>query len=69
VKIMRALDGRDEYPLGAPFEKSAVQNDWNGSAKVALISIQRTEDAWRLVAAAAHDGGAGVLASSLEHPR
>lgn len=27
VKIMRALSGRDEYPNGAPFEKSAVQSE------------------------------------------
>ena len=39
VKTVRALNGRDEYPRGAPFERDAVQSDWNGSAKVALISI------------------------------
>jgi hypothetical protein len=69
VKIMRALNGRDEYPQGAPFEKSAVQSDWNGSAKVALISIRRSEDAWRLVGSATHDRGAGVLAGILENLR
>jgi hypothetical protein len=64
-KIERALNGRDEFPRGAPFEKSAVQSDWNGSAKVALISLQRSEHAWRLVAAGSGDAGAGVLADSL----
>jgi hypothetical protein len=69
VKIMRALDGRDEYPGGAPFEKSAVQSDWNGSAKVALISVQRSEHAWRVVSTATGDEAAAALAGSLENLR
>jgi hypothetical protein len=69
VKIKRALNGRDEHPRGAPFEKSAVQSDWNGSAKVALISLQRSEHAWRVVAAASADEAATVLAGSLERLR
>jgi hypothetical protein len=64
VKIMRALDGRDEDPKGS-FWKSAVQSDWNGSAKVALISLQRSEHAWRVVAAATGDEAARALAGSL----
>jgi hypothetical protein len=68
VKIMRALDGRDEDPKGS-FWKSAVQSDWNGSAKVALISLQRSEQAWRVVAAATADEAATVLADSLERLR
>ncbi|HYT68397.1 MAG TPA: hypothetical protein VEL51_18370 [Vicinamibacterales bacterium] len=66
VKIMRALNGRDEYPNGAPFEKNATQSDWNGSAKVALLSVERSERAWRVVAAATGDEAAGVLADSLK---
>ena len=62
---MRALDGRDECPNGQPFWKSAVQSDWNGSAKVALISIERSESAWRVVASAMGDEAASVLADSL----
>jgi len=65
VKIMRALDGRDEYPKGAPYEASAVQSDWNGSAKVASISIDRSQRAWRLVAAATGDEAAAVLTCDL----
>jgi hypothetical protein len=65
VKIMRALDGHDEYPNGAPFEDGAVQSDWNGSAKVALLSIDRSERAWRAIADAMGDEAAGVLAASL----
>jgi hypothetical protein len=69
VKIMRALEGRDEYPKGAPFEKSTVQSDWNGSAKVALISIERSERAWRIVAATASDEAAHVLADGVANLR
>ena len=65
VKITRALDGRDECPNGKPFWKNAVQSDWNGSAKVAMISIERSERAWRLVASATGDEAAGVLADAL----
>jgi hypothetical protein len=65
VKISRALDGRDEYPDGAPFEGGPVQSDWNGSAKVALISIERSEQAWRALAAAMNDDAATVLADTL----
>jgi hypothetical protein len=67
VKIMRALNGRDESRGGRGFEKRAVQSDWNGSAKVALMSIQRSEPAWRIVAASTKDEAATVLAGSLAH--
>jgi hypothetical protein len=69
VKIVRALDGRDEYPDGASFEESAVQSDWNGSAKVALLSIERSERAWHIVTSALADEAAGVLAASLSNLR
>jgi hypothetical protein len=42
-----------------------AQNDWNGSAKVSLISIDRSERAWRTIAATLHDEAATVLADSL----
>lgn len=64
AKVMRALSGRDEDPLGR-FWRSRVQNDWNGSAKVALISIERSERAWRAIADATRDEGAVVLADGL----
>src|SRR5262249_51197170 len=64
VKIWRALSGRDEDPTGQVWH-SRVQNDWNGSAKVALIAMERSEGAWRAVAAARHDEPAIVLADSL----
>ena len=69
VKISRALDGRDEYPNGAPFEPDAVQSDWNGSAKVALISIERSERAWRELAGERPGDAAIVLADTLARLR
>jgi hypothetical protein len=43
VKIMRALRGQmDDFRL----EEDPVQNDHNGSAKVALIGIERSIAAW-----------------------
>jgi hypothetical protein len=68
VKITRALTGRDEDPKGRIW-KSRVQNDWNGSAKVALISIDRSERAWRDLALTLPDEAATVLADSLAHLR
>ena len=65
VKIMRALDGRDEHPNGDWRGKGQAQSDWNGSAKVALLSIHRSEPAWRAVAAATGDEAAAVLADAL----
>jgi len=38
-----------------------VQNDWNGSAKVALISLERSEAAWRVISEATLDDVAGRL--------
>src|SRR5207245_1517733 len=47
VKLHRALDGRDRYQHDERGD-DPVQNDWNGSAKVALISLERSEAAWRV---------------------
>ena len=65
VKSMRALDGRDESPEGDFRDEGPIQSDWNGSAKVATIAIERSERAWRIIAAATGDEAAGVLAASL----
>jgi hypothetical protein len=64
VKVRRALDGRDRHVRGEEVDEDPVQNDWNGSAKVALISIQRSEHAWRAIAQAIRDEQAGVLADA-----
>jgi hypothetical protein len=54
AKLRRALGGQDESRYGDDEVDDFVQNDWNGSAKVALISLERSETAWRVIA------GAGV---------
>lgn len=64
VKIMRALNGRDEDPTGRWFG-SAVQSDWNGSAKLSLILIERSARAWQTLAEGLNDEAAAVLAKSL----
>jgi|KBSSwiStaDraftv2_1062776.scaffolds.fasta_scaffold72449_2 hypothetical protein len=66
VKIIRALQGRDEHGGGAAVVKRAVQSDWNGSAKVALLSLERSERAWRALAEATADESAAALARSLQ---
>ena len=54
VKLHRALDGRESRGTDdAPMDDHPVQNDWNGSAKVALISIERSATAWEALASAA----------------
>jgi hypothetical protein len=47
VKLDRALNGRQPCDDGHP-----IQNDANGSAKLALICIERSEASWRVVAQA-----------------
>ena len=66
AKVHRALHGRDRSEHGEDaFEDDAVQNDWNGSAKVALISVERSETAWQTIAAASSDPVATILADQL----
>jgi hypothetical protein len=47
AKVHRALHGfaeRDQLP-----EEDVVQNDWNGSAKIARLIVAESRDAWRVV--------------------
>lgn len=64
AKLHRALHGRDEY-LHDDREEDPVQNDWNGSAKVALISIRRSAAAWAIVAEELNDDAAREMAAEL----
>lgn len=51
AKLHRALNGRDEAQHGETYgDEHPIQNDWNGSAKVALISIERSRAGWQAVA-------------------
>jgi hypothetical protein len=62
AKINRALDGRDQVVHGEDCDDDPVQNDWNGSAKVALISIGRSAAAWDIIAAVTGNTEAARLA-------
>jgi hypothetical protein len=66
AKLNRALDGRDEAAHGDGLgDDHPVQNDWNGSAKVALISIERSHAAWETIAATMGDPDAVRLVDEL----
>ena len=65
AKLHRALQGRDEFVHGNPLDDEPVQNDWNGSAKVALISIRRSVKAWQTIARVANDPEAANIAKEL----
>ena len=67
AKLHRALHGLDEFTHGEAFEDDPVQNDWNGSAKVALISIRRSILAWTRIAAVRGDSEAALIADVLRH--
>lgn len=47
AKVHRALHGHAER--GLFHEEDPVQNDWNGSAKVARILVGESRDAWKVV--------------------
>jgi hypothetical protein len=69
VKLHRALHGRDSYQRGnAPYD-DPIQNDWNGTAKVALISIVRSIKAWDVLAGASGDPDARQVADALRKLR
>lgn len=63
AKLHRALDGLDRFRQEG--DDDPVQNDWNGSAKVALISIERSEAAWRTLASASGDDTPREIADAL----
>ena len=69
VKLSRALHGRDEHQHEGDGDDDPVQNDWNGSAKVSLISIERSENAWRTIADATGDETPALLADQLHDLR
>jgi hypothetical protein len=65
AKLARALQGRLEFAAGDAFIDDPIQNDWNGSAKVALISIERSAHAWRTLADATGEDTPSALAGQL----
>lgn len=64
AKLYRAMSGREDFRDGEDVEESPVQNDWNGSAKVAILSLTRSTAAWRVIATATADSGAAALGKS-----
>jgi hypothetical protein len=67
AKIHRALDGRDRSSHGEDLDDHPIQNDWNGSAKVALISIVRSAAACGVIAAATGDAEVARLGEELRN--
>jgi hypothetical protein len=65
AKLDRALSGQDEADCGLA-EDDPIQNDWNGSAKVALISMDRSIAAWNTIAVTTEDAGAAAIAQQLQ---
>lgn len=68
AKLHRALTGRDRHNDDVE-EDHPIQNDWNGSAKVALISLERSEAAWRTIAATTDDHMPTAFADQLRDLR
>jgi hypothetical protein len=64
AKTYRAQQGFDRHQHNDP-DQHEIQNDWNGSAKVALISVRRSADAWLTIADATGDTTAADLALKL----
>jgi hypothetical protein len=64
AKLHRALCGRDRNQYGDR-DDHGIQNDWNGSAKVALICITRSATAWEILGDATADPDATQIAVEL----
>ena len=65
VKLHRAIEGREEDAREAMWD-DPIQNDHHGSAKLALICIDRSEGAWRAIDRWFPScGGATLLADQL----
>ena len=69
VKLRRAIDGQEDSEREG-WDEDPVQNDHNGSAKLALTCLDRSEGAWRTID---HwypsGGGARALAEQLAELR
>jgi len=64
VKLRRAIAGRDDSEREG-WDDDPVQNDHNGSAKLALACIDRSEGAWRAIAQWYPTTGGRALADQL----
>ena len=66
AKLHRALSGHYEADCDTWVETDPVQNDWNGSAKVALLSMDRSIAAWTTIAITTADPEAAAIAHRLQ---
>ena len=66
AKVHRALSGQDEADYDDLDDTDPIQNDWNGSAKVALISMDRSIAAWNTIAVATADADAAAMVQRLQ---
>jgi hypothetical protein len=64
AKLHRALDGHDRHVRGDEPEDDEIQNDWNGSAKVALLCLERSEHAWQIIADATREEAPASIAAA-----
>jgi hypothetical protein len=65
VKVTRAVDGHDRFVRGEDRDEGVVQNDWNGSAKLALICLARSAEAWHVIAEASGDAASREIAEQM----
>jgi hypothetical protein len=65
IKLRRALRGLDEHLHGESEWDDPVQNDWNGTAKLTLICIGRSIDAWDTLGEELTDADACAVADQL----
>jgi hypothetical protein len=62
------MDGHDRFERHEEeADDGRIQSDWNGSAKVAILCIQRSLDAWTALGSALGDAAAASLADALSH--
>src|SRR5262245_45669995 len=69
AKRRRARGGRDRRRHEEDWDDDPIQNDWNGSAKVALISLARSDAAWQTMANLPNNGGAAVVVDTITRLR
>ncbi len=69
VKLMRALHGQESLEDDDLTLEERLQSDWNGSAKVALLSIDRSAQAWTLLGGILNDAAAISVAEGLDDLR
>jgi len=65
VKLRRALHGVDEAAHGKDLDDDFVEQDVNGTAKLSLLCIERSERAWQVIARWSDNEFAAIFADQL----